>query len=216
MPLRGMIHHQAFLRSDVSRIARNPMNARQEFLLTMYSEAWRNIERHILVVWQTAGVVGATFAALLFAEKVTVPFDLAISFELLVIGWLYAHILDAEFWFRRNLHIIQNIERQFLDPADASHIHPFFLPRPPGSRPPSLDHLAIQKQLARALFVGVLGFHAVSAIQRAEFGLASILPAAVSVVVIVWVGHFKVDRASKHAELERRSPGKQIEDYSSC
>lgn len=185
------------------------MHSREQFLLAMYGEAWRNIERHILVVWQTAGVVGATLAVLVFVEKKVVPFDIAITLEFIVVAWLYAHILDAEFWFGRNLLIIVNIERQFLRASDAREIHPYFMPRPAGSADSKLDHLEIQKWLARALFFCLLLLQAAYTFKTGLVA-TSFLPFGAALVSIFVLRRFKAVRTVKHRKLAEAAPGKDM------
>src|SRR3546814_2866580 len=43
-----------------------------------------------------------------------ISLDVAASLIILLCAWLYAHMLDAAYWYNRNLVIIANIERQFL------------------------------------------------------------------------------------------------------
>jgi hypothetical protein len=172
------------------------MDSREQFLLAMYSEAWRNVERHILVVWQTAGVVGATLAVFVIVEKKVIPSDIA-------------HIVDAQFWFARNLHIITNIERQFLKPSDISEIHPYFAPRSTAAAASTLDHLQIQKWLARALFICLLVLHGIVTF-REGWSSTSILPFLAAIGSIVAIGHFKAVRSLKQRRLEEESPGKRM------
>jgi hypothetical protein len=185
------------------------MDSREQFLLAMYSEAWRNVERHILVVWQTAGVVGATLAVFVIVEKKVIPSDIALTMEFVVVGWLYAHIVDAQFWFARNLHIITNIERQFLKPSDISEIHPYFAPRSTAAAASTLDHLQIQKWLARALFICLLVLHGIVTF-REGWSSTSILPFLAAIGSIVAIGHFKAVRSLKQRRLEEESPGKRM------
>lgn len=184
------------------------MDAREEFLLAMYTEAWRNIERHILVVWHSAGVVGATLALFALVEKEIIPLHIAITVECIVLAWLYAHVVDAEFWFRRNIHIISNIERQFLRASDETEIHYYFRTRLVGSQPPRLEHLRIQALLAIGLYLMLLTWYVFQIVQHHEPQELSAVPFIATFVAFVWLRRFRTNQTNKQRELERRSPGK--------
>ncbi len=117
------------------------MNDRGVFLLEMYKKAWDNINRHILTAWHSIGVLASAVAALLLTEKSILPLDYAATLVVITAGWQVAHALDSNFWFNRNLLIIGNIEREFLDSGDLRKVHYYFeRHRGPGL----LDHLWIQ------------------------------------------------------------------------
>lgn len=185
------------------------MESREQFLLAMYAEAWRNIERHILVVWQVAAIVGSTLAVFIVVEKGVVPFGAGVAIEFVVLAWAFSHILDAEFWFRRNLHIITNIERQFLRPSDAAEIHPYFLPRAAHAKPPTLDHLLIQQHFVAAVMILLVAAHLFWTIDHGDMRL-SWMPYGVLLLVLGWVKRFQLRQQAKHKDLEVRSPGRSI------
>ena len=132
------------------------LSKREAFLLEMYKQMWGNIDRHIMVVWQSVGVLGGAFAVSAFVEKQLISLDLAVTIIILVAAWQLAHTIDAGYWYNRNLAIISNIERQFLARADAADIHPYFAERRP---PKLLDHLKIQFAFGTAVAVLVLIYH---------------------------------------------------------
>ena len=127
---------------------------RSEFLLAIYKELMADINRHIVVVWQMVGVVGAAVAGLVIAEKQGVPTAYAVILMLLVISWVIEHLHDSNFWYNRNLVMITNIERVFLTPNDVDLIHPYFAAhRKKGS---FLTHLLVQRHYALAIAVLVM------------------------------------------------------------
>lgn len=127
---------------------------RPEFLIAMYEQLMADINRHIVVVWQMVGVVGAAIAGLVVAEKEGVPTAYAVILTLLVISWVIEHLHDSNFWYNRNLVMITNIERVFLTPNDVDFIHPYFAAhRKKGS---FLTHLQVQRHYALAIAVLVL------------------------------------------------------------
>src|SRR5437773_7456899 len=126
---------------------------RTQFLLEMYKQMWSNINRHIVVVWQSVSVLLGTFAVFALVEKRVVSLDFASALMVVIAAWLAAHVIDANYWYNRNLAIIVNIERQFLTVEDLRLIHPYFgSPR----RTTILDHLKIQAVLAGGVYILVI------------------------------------------------------------
>ena len=66
------------------------MEDRKEFLLRMYDQLWNNINRHILVVWQSVGVLVGTFAIFSLVEKKIISIDIASTLIILISSWLIA------------------------------------------------------------------------------------------------------------------------------
>ena len=99
---------------------------RERLLLQMYDQMFNDINRHIMVVWQSVGVLVGAFAIFALTEKQVVTVDVAASLIVLIAGWSLAHLYDAAYWYNRNLVIIANIERQFLRQSDLRDIHYYF------------------------------------------------------------------------------------------
>jgi hypothetical protein len=124
---------------------------RSDFLIAMYEQLMGDINRHIVVVWQMVGVLGAAIAGLVIAEKQGVPTSYAVILAMVVIAWVLEHLHDSNFWYNRNLVMITNIERVFLTPNDVDLIHPYFAAhRKPGS---FLTHLQVQRRYALAIAI---------------------------------------------------------------
>lgn len=125
---------------------------RNQFLIEMYRQMWANINRHILVVWQSVSVLLGTFAVFALVEKQIVSLDFASTLVVIIAAWLVAHAIDANYWFNRNMAIVSNIERQFFRPTDLCLIHSYF----GGHRKagPLLDHLLVQASLGFAVCSG--------------------------------------------------------------
>jgi hypothetical protein len=130
---------------------------RDQFLVAMYHEMWSNINRHILVVWQSAGLLASTFAAFALVASKAMSLDFAISLIAGTTAWFLAHLVDANYWFSRNLAIIINIERQFLRSGDLSLIHPYFRRH----RKPKavLEHVSIQACLGLGVWAATSMYH---------------------------------------------------------
>src|SRR5262245_16570834 len=99
---------------------------RSDFLIAMYGKLMNDINRHIVVVWQSVGVLFGAFAVFALVEKQVISLDIAASLIIFLCAWVIAHVYDAGYWYNRNLVIIANIERQFLRRSDLRDIHYYF------------------------------------------------------------------------------------------
>ncbi len=189
------------------------MDDRRVFLIEMYKKMWDNVTRHILVVWQSIAVLGGAIAALALVEKGTLPFDYAATLLVLVGAWQAAHVVDANFWYNRNLLIIANIERQFLDVSDLREVHYYFEKH---RDPEILDHLRIQIAFGPAVAFLVLLLHFVSRVYPGMITKGSVFEptrampyvvAALALCLLLWLHR---DQKEKYKRLLDRSPGKPM------
>lgn len=102
------------------------MENRHDFLLKMYDQMFNDIDRHYKIVWQTMSILIGAFAVFSFVEKNIITIDIACSIIILLGFWVIALIYDSNYWYNRNLAIISNIERQFLNHDDQKKIHYYF------------------------------------------------------------------------------------------
>src|SRR5215471_11862631 len=102
------------------------MTDKHDFLIHMYDQMFNDINTHILVVWQSIAVVVGALATFALVEKNILSLDVATAVVVLLCAWLLAHLYDASYWYNRNLVIIANIERQFLEKEDLTNIHYYF------------------------------------------------------------------------------------------
>jgi hypothetical protein len=127
---------------------------RYDFLKTMYSEMWANVNRHLMLIWQSVGVLGAALAVFSLTEKKVLSLDVASSVVVLLCAWLIANAYVASAWFNRNQAIISNIERQFLKSDDLIDIHPYFKSRRKLGN--MIEHIQLQWLLGVSLGISVL------------------------------------------------------------
>lgn len=189
-------------------------NMREQFLIAMYNQLMNDINRHIIVVWQSVTTLIATFAAFSLVSEKTVPLYAAVSIILATCIWLILHVYDASYWYNRNLVIIANIERQFLKKTDLKDIHYYFgKHRPIGSM---ISHLKIQRSLGVVVSGLVLTYHLYAKVypqicSTEAIDLIQYLPLAVAIGgAILWY------RASKkcnknYQEFLNNSPGIEID-----
>jgi hypothetical protein len=183
---------------------------RDDFLLAMYNQMWGNINRHILVIWQSVAALLGAFAVLSLTANHVLPVDLACSLIVVLCAWVGAHVIDANFWFARNIHIIANIERQFLWSTDLQNIHPYFRDL---RKPTMLDHLTVQGYLALSVFVLITAWHFVTRVMPGlklplcDFSFAIALPYIVMLVSASLLLAFAKKQIKSNEDLLQKSPG---------
>lgn len=196
---------------------------REELLFKIYDQMFNDINRHILVVWQSISVLIGAFAIFSLTEKQIISLDIASSIILLLCAWLIAHLYDSSYWYNRNLVIIANIERQFLKREDLKHIHYYFGKHRPKNR--MISHLKIQYALGIGLgmliflyhlFVRVLpGFNS----SLDKFEIARSLPYIITIVSFIYLYKVKHEKDRNYDEFIRNSPGIEVDttdiDYGS-
>jgi hypothetical protein len=183
---------------------------RGEFLLEMYRQTSVHLGRHVSGVWQCVGVVGGALAV--FALDKDKPLnDYACALVVMLCGWLIATTMDASNWFNRNITIISNIERLFLQADDAKVVHPFFLGHRRAGK--HAEHFRIQIWLGVAVAALVLMYHFGARVwdglssPMSSFQPSRALPYALALVVgaacVVLLRNYK----RKDEELQAKSPG---------
>lgn len=130
---------------------------RKQFLINMYNQMLNDINRHIMVIWQSIATFVGAFAIFALTEKEIISIDIATTLVILICGWLLAHLYDSAYWYNRNLVIIANIERQFLIQKDLKEIHYYFGKHRPNNK--MIMHLRIQYLLGLSIGSVVLLFH---------------------------------------------------------
>ncbi len=188
---------------------------RNDFLFHMYDQMFNDINRHILVVWQSIGTTVGAFALLILAEKGTLSLDLASALIILLVMWLWAHLIDASYWYNRNLVIIANIERQFLHNTDLQEIHYYWGKHRPNNK--MITHLRIQFYLGVGITVTVLLYHATVRVipgiglPWACFDFIRALPYIAVVSAGVFVLWLRTERRKNYQEFLQNSPGASVD-----
>lgn len=192
-----------------------PEKRRDEFLSKMYDQMWNNINRHILVVWQSVSVLVGAFAIFALVEKNVIPIDLASSLLVLISAWLIAHLLDANSWYNRNLAIIANIERQFLKPEDACHIHYYFSEHRKSWA--LLDQFQIQLGFGAGIYLLVIIYHFATRIlpgigqPASNFQIARSLPYLISILSVIVLALLRRKQMKAYEVFLQKSPGLKVD-----
>jgi hypothetical protein len=192
--------------------------ARNDFLMKMYDQMCAEINRNVLVVWQSIGVLVGVLAVYALVEKQVIPLDFATAFVLLVCGWSVAHIYEETYWYNRNLAIVANIERQFLTTNDLQDIQYYFGEHRQVNK--MLDQFKIQYALAIAIAVLFLIFHfAVRVLPGigspwSGFEIQRSLPYFLVVAIAIFIYRFKRRYDNKYREFLKNSPGISVDTSS--
>lgn len=191
------------------------MDDRRTFLIEMYNQMFSDINRHITVIWQSVGVVIGAFAIFALVEKSVLTLDLATSIIVLLCAWLFAHMLDAGYWYNRNLVIISNIERQFLEASDLRDIQYYFgMHRSKSNR--MITHLKIQAALGWGILGLVLVFHFSQRVwpgmtRSATFEPIRSLPYLVLGASLAFCRWLARDRTASYVTFVTNSPGIRVD-----
>lgn len=184
---------------------------RDQLLLKMYDQLFNDINRHIMVIWHSVGVVVGSFAIFSAVEKKIINIDIASSIIILLIIWLLAHLYDAAYWYNRNLTMIANIERQFLRKEDLKEIHYYFGKHRPINK--MLTHLKIQFAFGVGLGSLILSYHFVTRVlpgiceNDAVFDPPRVLPYVVLFAALIYLQYLKKNREECYREFLKNSPG---------
>ena len=188
------------------------MDDRKTFLLEMYRQMFADINRHMTVVWQSVSVLIGAFALFALVEKSIVPIDVAISLIVLLCAWLISHMLDAAYWYNRNLVIIANIERQFLENSDKHDIQ-FYFVKHRTDKNKMITHLRIQSSLGIAIAILVIIFHFFTRVWDNLFKLnyeldpVRILPYAMFAISAIYCRNLQLKGRSSYQNFLLNSPG---------
>jgi hypothetical protein len=184
---------------------------RKEFLYKMYEQTWGNINRHLTIIWQSIAALIASVAVLGLVKENIMPIDIAVGLIVLVSIWLIANIYDANTWYSRNLIIISNIEKQFLNLEDTREIHYFFNEKPRGYS--LVDHLQIQSHFGMVIAALALILHFVTRVYPGfylsinQLDMQRAFPYVVTVLGVCYLRWFKAKQAAAHVKLLTKSPG---------
>jgi hypothetical protein len=191
--------------------------ARRAFLLEMYRQTSSHLNRHILLSWQSIGVVGGALAVFVLGDKLElkadVRLDFAIGVVVLLCAWSIAHVFDANNWFERNLHIITNIERQFLNSSDLREIH-FYFDKHRRDRTEKwlIKHFEIQLLMTVGLWVILIAYHVYQRVWIApKVQLVAMTPYVVSILCAIFCYCFAKGRKADYEVLRKASPGRDIQ-----
>ncbi|HBG62161.1 MAG: hypothetical protein A2Y03_00545 [Omnitrophica WOR_2 bacterium GWF2_38_59] len=190
------------------------IDRRDELLLKMYDQLFNDINRHIMVIWQSVSTIIGAFAIFALVEKDIIPIDVASGIIIVLIVWLIAHLYDAAYWYNRNLVIIANIERQFLKVSDLKDIHYYFGKHRPNNV--MLTHLKIQYALGVGLLLIVVLYHLSLRVipgltePLTSFELIRATPYIILILSFFYLRYIRQKRKKAYSEFIENSPGQDV------
>ncbi len=190
------------------------MADRTDFLLEMYKQMCSEMDRHIKATWQIVGVLLSTFAVFVLVEKDVISPNIAAAIIIAVCELTVAIIIEANFWYNRNLVIVANIERQFLTGQDdAKEIHYYFLKHRTGNA--YLDMMKMQVIFVLIILFIVLAYHFGDVILptfsfKNSFDFSKTIPYVVLIGGGIFLIVFHYKRKKNYNEFKTNSPGKDM------
>lgn len=181
---------------------------RSDFLIKMYEQLSLEINRHILIVWQPIGIMVGSLTLLHYVENKSIPINVAMPLIYLSILWLFANIIDCNYWYNRNQAMITNIEKEFLNEEDISKIHYYFGKH---KKYTLVRHFKIQFYFAMIFTVFMTCYY----YNKLNIGDLSIHFIKNPSFLLLFMGSFYISwfydyRISCYNEFIRNSPGKLV------
>lgn len=120
---------------------------------------------------------------------------------------MIAHLIDANHWFKRNLHIITNIEKNFLNKDDLKLIHPYINMDIKYEK--IIESFYIQIIFAIVIWILMLIFLFYKATLTNSLDLF-IFHFTITVICWIILTTYQESNKKKIKELISRSPGKEL------
>ncbi len=184
--------------------------------MKMYSELCCENNRSVQLGWQSTGIFIGAFALFSFVEKGTISLDIAITLMILLATWAIVQLLNSNYWYNRNLVMIANIEKQFLQTSDLRDIHYYF-----GKHRKSnsiLDDLRIQMTLFIAIVILIISYHFIIRVlpgirnpEAYTFEFVGLLPYISLLFLVLYSLIERKKFIDKYKEFISNSPGKEID-----
>lgn len=195
------------------------MDKRKEFLLHLFDKVWDDISSTIKVIWQSIVILLGAIATIIFTKANIIPITTAYSIAIIAVIWILAHVENASYLFNRNLVMIANIERQFLNEDDSEQIHFYFITHRPAKMVP---HFKLQYYFLITTAFCLLAYYSSVKIFPffKNFPNASFyhyffspiyFPYLIAITGGVFIFCFRNKNIKKYNEFKELSPGKSID-----
>jgi len=194
-------------------------NYRKEMLLRLYDQLWQSIHVYVAIIWQSTGVLVSAFAVFALSEKGIISLDIAVTLIVAMCGWFLANLLEVSFWYNRNLAIIANIEKEFLEKGDLSKIHHYFQSHRPNNK--MIRRFKIQFLLGIVILAIFLYLHLfdrflpILMFSRKDFTTYCVLPYLLLIAVVIYLFTSWKFRKEKYESFIKQSPGVDLNSKSS-
>jgi hypothetical protein len=189
------------------------MDDRKTFLISMYNQLCNEMDRHIKITWQIVGVLLSTFTVFALVQNELIPLDLATDIVIVVACLALGIIIESNFWYNRNLVMVANIERQFLEPNDASEIHYYFIKH--RDKNAFIDMMKIQMIFVLLILIIVVGYHYNEVVLPSlnpenDWDFLKISPYLILVTSSIILYKFYKKRIVNYNKFKTLSPGKPM------
>lgn len=188
------------------------MNSRKTFLISMYNQLCHEMDRHIKITWQIAGVLLSSTAVFALAELKAIHLDIAATIIVIVCFLNVGIITESNFWYYRNLIIVTNIERVFLLKSDEKDIHHYFTRHK--AKLGFLDMMKIQILFVFSVLALILGHHFHSYLYQKTYQditIQNFLPYVFSLIGFIGSLFFILKRRCDYSKFKAGSPGIKID-----
>lgn len=185
------------------------------FLLEMYKEQFKHIDRHVNLSWQSISII------FIFGVLSTATYRFGLDpfitsiLTILATSWNFARLYDSNHWYERHIHIVSNIECHFLKKSDEKDIHCYFKEVRNSSN--SLEWITLQKVGLSVIWVLSILFYVITVNSHSKilkelnfvfsFG-EFIIITLVSVFLIFLLDCYKKHNDIEINRLRQKSPGK--------
>jgi len=180
----------------------------------LYDELWLSIHSLMRSAWQSISVIVGALAMFALVEKQIVNIDIATSIFVAICFWSLACIIDAAFWYNRNLAIVANVEKDFLLESDLVNIHPYFNEHRKDNE--MIAQFRIQFLLVVVVLSIFLAFHFFNRVVTgfclplSNFDFLKAIPYILTLVVGLILYKFWRYRIKEYNEFTAKAPGKTI------
>lgn len=184
---------------------------RADFLIKMYETYNAEIARHFGLAWQAVSVFLASIVAVVAAiNKIAgIPAYVVICLYLFLVTWAVEVVIDAAFWYNRNLVVVANIERQFMKPSDAKDIHWYFLKHRPFNKPITFMRslLLFLVSIALAVLIFYFALPEINGQKDFFFNVSSYIPLLVALGLGLVIRNFAIDKNKEYLTFLANAPG---------
>jgi hypothetical protein len=184
---------------------------RADFLIQMYETYNAEIARHFGLAWQAVSVFLASIIAIVAAIKQIggIPAYVVISLYFLLVTWAVEVVIDAAFWYNRNLVVVANIERQFMKPSDARDIHWYFLAHRPFNKPITFMRSLLLFLVSIAFVVLIFYFTLPEINGQKDFfcSISSYIPLIIAAGLALVIRNFAIDKNKEYLTFLANAPG---------
>ncbi len=191
----------------------DPKEKRADFLLEMYKQMLNDINRHIMVIWQSITVLAATLSLFSLLKDNIIQREIVISVITMASFWSWGHVIDASYWYNRNLAIIANIERLFLEREDLRRVHYYF-----GSHRKTnnmIFHLKMQRALAWGVllvaWLTYLDTNIYSKLLSNTWTWTELTPVVVTILGLGFIIYVSSNRRKSYENFIENSPGISVD-----